>query len=439
MTPIVVKEHDRISSQSFPTLELKEKENYFFPLKNGKNEYDGHSFFEYNISEKCFYASFNIGAQHILNTDLVITPKFENIDFLKMYDQCIKSGIESDSFSKIYNIDLSSPRIKTDAFSSNVLTPLIIVHYLSVLKDITIKGLKKGYVIREENIHKLKGRLEILPNDRKNVQIKRFDKFYCTYQEYSENIPENQILKRALLFSKQVILRIEGHVAYTELLNQLNQTLSYFSNVDEEIQIFAIKNIKINKLYKDYANAISLAKLILQCYDFNITNIEKENYKQSVPPFWVDMSLLYEHYVLGVLKEKYGEQIKYQVSGHSGIADFICLKDKLILDTKYKDSDEKSFEWDNVQQLSGYGRDEKIRNLLKVQENECIKCILIYPEKEKINEEDNKALATIPEFNLKTSLAEIIQNADMQPKSPAKSRFYKDFYRICVELPYREN
>lgn len=438
MNPIVVKEHDIIDSQSFPILELKEKEKYLFPLRNGKNEYDGHNFFEYNIRDKCFYASFNIGAQHILNTDLVITPKFENIDFLKMYDQCIKSGIEADSFSKIYNIDLSSSRIKTDAFSSNVLSPLIIVHYLSVLKNITSKGLKKGYISKEENIHKLKGRLEILSNDRKNVQIKRFDKFYCNYQEYSENIPENKILKRALLFSKQVLLKTEGHAACTELLNQLKQNLSFFSNVDEDIQTWAIKNIKINKLYKDYAEAIRLAKLILQRYDFNITNIEIENDKQLFPPFWIDMSLLYEHYVLGILKEKYGEQIKYQVSGHSGIADFICLQDKLILDTKYKDSELKSFEWDNIQQLSGYGRDEKIRNLLKVEENECIKCVLIYPEKDKMDEENEKSFSSIPEFNLKTSLTEIIHNADMQTKSPAKSRFYKDFYRICVELPYKE-
>ncbi len=439
MRLVVVKEHTIINSQLFPSFELKEKEKYSFPLRNGKNEYDGHSFFEYNIKDKNFYTSFNIGAQHVLDTDLVITPKFENIDFLKMYDQCIKSGIEIDSFSRIYNIDLTSPKIKTDAFSSNVLSPLIVVHYLSVLRNIFPKGLKKGYIRKEENIHKIKGKLKILPNDRKNIQVKRLDKFYCNYQEYSENTLENRLLKKALLFSKQVLSRLEGHTTYTELSKQINQSLSYFTNVDDDIQIWAVKNIKTNKLYKDYSEAIRLAKLILQHYDFNITNIENESEKQSVPPFWIDMSLLYEHYVLGILKEKYGNQIKYQVSGHSGIADFVCLSDKLILDTKYKDSDTKSFEWSNIQQLSGYGRDIKIRNLLKADDNECIKCVLIYPEKEKADEENEKKMSQIPEFNIKTSLAEIINNADNQIKSNAKSKFYKDFYRICIELPYKVN
>ncbi len=47
------------------------------------------------------------------------------------------------------------------------------------------------------------------------------------------------------------------------------------------------------------------------------------------------MPLLYEHYVLGLLREAYGNQIRYQEPGHTGYPDFICYDPLLVMDTKY--------------------------------------------------------------------------------------------------------
>lgn len=427
MKTIVVKEHEDIVNQNFPFLNLKNEDKYIWLLPNENGE--DRIYFAFDINKKLYSASYVIGAQWVLNIPLVVIPKFEEIDFLKMFNYCLIGGITSQRFSEIYDIDLNSEKIQTNVFHTNILSPLIIVHFLSVVRKIISKGLKKGYISKEDNIRTVKGRLNVLVNDRKNIQDKRYDKFVCQFQEYTINIPENRIIKRALLFSKQVICSMDPHSKYIELNHVLTQCLTAFREVDENIQIFAIKNTKVNKLYQDYSDAVRIAKLILRRYDYNIFNTDKDLDKQEVPPFWIDMPLLYEQYVLGKLKEKYGDDILYQESGHIGKPDFLCKKinEKMILDTKYKDSD-RNFAWDNIQQLSGYGRDNSLRKKLSVGDNECVKCVLIYPAK-KQTDEDNTI--EIPVFNGELSIADLLSD------NSSKSLYYKEFYRISISLPQR--
>lgn len=47
-----------------------------------------------------------------------------------------------------------------------------------------------------ENLNKLKGRIDILKNERKNIILKRFDRVFCRFQEYSENTIENRLIKK---------------------------------------------------------------------------------------------------------------------------------------------------------------------------------------------------------------------------------------------------
>ena len=91
------------------------------------------------------------------------------------------------------------------------------------------------------------------------------------------------------------------------------------------------------------------------------------------------MPLLYEHYVLGLLREAYGNQIRYQEPGHTGYPDFICYDPLLVMDTKYipRFKDKTKISSDIIRQLSGYARD---RMLFKDPITEPIPCLVIYPE-----------------------------------------------------------
>lgn len=93
------------------------------------------------------------------------------------------------------------------------------------------------------------------------------------------------------------------------------------------MEIREVNQIKGHKLFNDYQEAIRLAKIILRHFDYNIA--KANNTEGTVPPFVVDMSLLYEHYVYGLLYEAYGNKIAYQYKGITGYPDF-CIFQKIF-------------------------------------------------------------------------------------------------------------
>ena len=326
-----------------------------------------------------YYTTYVIGAQWFDEHEpLVITPKAgcSNIDFLQLFSRCLQAGFELEAFSDIYGIDLEQPRIKAPELQS-VLSPLIAVHFLSVVREVVRGELKKDYIQREENLKKVKGHISVLRHERTNVLRKRPDKVFCRYQEYTVDIPENRLLKKALNFVRQLLQTLPHSESRSSLEHTLNQCLSAFAHVSDEIEVWELKHLKHQKLFRTYSEAIRLAQLILRRYDYSLTKIQRS--EEECPVFWLDMPLLYEHYVLGLLREAYGDQIRYQEAGHTGYPDFICYDPLLVMDTKYipRFKDKTKISSDIIRQLSGYTRD---RELFKKCPTKHIPCLVIYPE-----------------------------------------------------------
>ena len=338
-----------------------------------------------------YYASYKIGAEWIDQKEsLVVTPKrgMENIDFLGMFMTCFSSNLALESFSEIYSINYDKPSIKAPSLQG-VVSPLMMLHFLGVVGR--IKTLKRGYVHHSENLKKVKGHIAILKNERNNILQKRYDRIYCEYDEYSADIPENRLLKKALLFVRRMMQNIgDGHRSYDKINLAIRKSLALFENVSDEVNLKEVSQIKAHKLFKEYAEAIRLAKLILRHFDYSINKVSAN--EEQVVPFVLDMSLLYEHYVYGLLYEAYQNKITYQYSSLTGKPDFLYHSQgfKAILDTKYipKYEDEKKMlDTHVVRQLSGYSRDLKILRYLgyeNVSEEAPlpnVPCVIIYPEK----------------------------------------------------------
>ena len=341
------------------------------PRDEEEAELEGHS--------SGYYASYVIGAQWFDEQEsLVITPKVgcDRIDFLRLFSGCLQSGIEAEALSKIYEIDLNQPPIKAPELQS-VLSPLIIVHFLSVVREVLRAGLKKDYVQREENLKKVKGHIAILRHERTNVLRKRPDKVYCRYQEYSEDIPENRLLKKALIFSRQILSTLPQEASRASLEHALHQCLSAFAHVGDEIEVSELKHFKYQKLFRTYSEAIRLAQIILRRYDYSLTNIESK--EEACPVFWLDMSLLFEHYVLGLLREAYVDKVESQAEGYTGRPDFICQDPMLVMDAKYipRFNGRGKINSYIIRQLSGYARD---RTLFTNPPTQPIRCLVIYPK-----------------------------------------------------------
>lgn len=424
-----MREHERIPYDSFAFQEYwgegmrlpsqnKGLDRWFFQWqwRNSPHENDDTEFDQPFVTESGYYASYVIGAQWFdreKTMPLVVTTKYgcDRIDFLKMFSICFNSGIEAKDFSKIYGIDLDQPRIKAPELRS-VLSPLIVAHFLSVVRVIVKRGLKKDYVQREENLKKVRGHISILRNERLNVLKKRYDKVFCRYQEYSEDTVENRLVKKALKFSWQ-ILQLNGiSESMLPLQHTVQEYMSAFANVGDEIEVWKVKAIKHHKIFKEYDDAIKLAQMILHRYDYSITNITTAE-EEYCPVFWIDMAMLYEYYVLGLLREAYGSKIHYQEHGHTGYPDFVCYSPKVVMDTKYI----PRFEHTNldtyiVRQLSGYSRDKRI---FPTKQESNIPCVVIYPiEDEEENPFRNKPLETF---------------------LSAEDRNIWNFHRISVPLP----
>lgn len=338
---------------------------------------------------------------------VIIKPKIENIDFMQMFSKCFEYSSIIKDFDEIYNINFEEKPIKykdKELIKNSDLDILIAFHFLRTLEVELHNGLKRNFIRREENLKsKIKGKIIFSKHINKNIIRGRENKIYCSYLDYDINCLENRILKRALRICASKIQEIKNSLYF--------YCISFFNEVSDELSISEINNIKLNPLYKRYKLLIKLAIKIIKLKIYKDTCNENE-----APPFWIDMSLLFEKYVYALILENIkGSEIIYQKSYYHNKfkPDFIITgKYNYIADTKYKmQYQNNKINKDDFNQLSGYSRISKIVNEFKKTEKYIPKCLIIYPNKEsndKIDFSDKyKIKGLIRFYKLGISLPEI--------------------------------
>lgn len=335
-----------------------------------------------------FETSYFIGVDWLKSEHcaLMVSPKIEGLNYLQMFMTCFNNPEISGELKRIYKINFDDKPIvlETNPFE---LTPLIVIHFLNVVREIVKKGLKKDYIRIEDNLQsKIKGKIVFSKSLKLNNFKGRTDRNYCNFQEYSIDCFENRLLKKALNFVQFYLNK--HYKTQKNLLNTLNYVFSAFSDVSDDIDLNKIKQFKINALYKEYAEGLRLAKMVLQKFSYSIIETNKKD-DNKIPPFYIDMSLLFELYVYSKLKQEFEKNIIYQAGGKYGDTDFLKLDEKLIIDTKYKPQykKDKYYDIDDIRQLSGYARDNGILKKLKLENiHTVIDCVIIYPDNDsKIN------------------------------------------------------
>ena len=304
-SPIVLEEHKKYEKDDRDELlEFIEKHNV--ELKGNPDGYMDHPHI-LGVNDD-LEASYYIGANWIVKNELaiIVHPKYEDLDFTEMLITALSvdSNRVGEYFSKCYGVDFEVPLIETDE-KLDQLTPLLLIHFISVLEKLTKRGLKKGYLLIEENLKsKIKGRILLPEHLRKNVISTRLDRNYCRYQIYTSDISENRLLKKALSFSELMLNNMMRHNSHKSLIqNRINKLKIAFEDVSEQIEMSQVKNVSSNKLFHDYPEAIRVAKNILKRFDYSISNVSSENHK--TPSFWIDMSRLFEVYVYSKLENEF--------------------------------------------------------------------------------------------------------------------------------------
>ena len=244
------------------------------------------------------------------------------------------------------------------------LLEIFISMFLYELEALVKKGIKSDYVVLEENLNFLKGKLSI------NEQIKRNsvhkERFYVGYSEFLSDIKINRIIKTTLKFLYKKSNSSKNQQKIRELLFIFDEV----SECEDYKNFFT--NFVINRQIKHYEQTLLWCKIFLLGNSFT-------PHKGDDLAFALlfDMNALFESYVGNFIKKSFPSTILQHSEKHLveypksfKLRPDIFLKDKFIADTKWKIIKLKDdISQADLYQLYAYGK-----------KHECDKLYLIYPK-----------------------------------------------------------
>lgn len=312
----------------------------------------------------------------------------EEIDCIRILNDIIIETSNIEHLKDLVTIRFDQPSIRIRQ-KQDLLSIFLITEYLNVLKRITRNGLKKSFYLVEENLKcKLKGKILSSQTICRNVANGRTADNVCKYQIYGTDSAQNRILKKALSFClRQIKTYNSSSFNLSSLAQAAKHIKPYFEGIGDKVCENDIKNFKGNPIFKEYNFAIHLAQLLLHRYGYNITKVGNEEI--STPPYWIDMSKLFELYVFSKFRKIFNEnEITYHPTANHQELDYLLCpqiwKNPYVIDAKYKPyyKDTRLLK-DDAREVAGYARLSKIYELLGL-DNETslpIKCLIVYPDK----------------------------------------------------------
>lgn len=396
--PYSVREHFNDTTELF-----SEKETYYHEFKFSKKKEDGFCAVvkKSPVEAKSFLQTgYYIGVDRFPDTDqcIYVEPKLnknvddENVnlvevDYLKMLFESLVNPELVENLEELFIVKWNEKEIELKS-KDDFLTPFLVVQFLGILKSIVKKGLKKSYYRVEQNLNnRIKGKVLVGKTIKQNHFRQKFLSNVCSYEEFGVNGIENRLLKKTLEFVKPYLHSHSDLMAGKGLKDLFNFVNPAFAQVPSNFDFSELKKIRKNPFYKEYITAVDLAEKILRRFGYNISNSSKKELK-STPPFWIDMSKLFELYVLGKLRNDLKVDIEFQFPGKAGNElDFVIGKgnNTIIADAKYKPW--YKYDWnknmnDDLRQVSGYARLVEVRNYFEIDDNTIPNCLIIYPDLE---------------------------------------------------------
>lgn len=366
------------------------KTYYFKNQKFGKYNSKNNPCFSFD--KEHIKSHYYIGVDWLCETSnraVCISPKLnENgfeTDYLRMLLSCLNDVEASKHIHTIYEIKSEDTPIEIDQ-SLDSLSPLLVIQFLNLVKQLVKKGLKKSYYREEKHLNaRVKGKLLVSQTLKQYTYRNQPLKTICAFDTFGLNHPENQILKTGLLFVQKYLSSYPEYAALAS--NSLQYCLPAFEDVTVPKNSSSLQHFKTSPFFSSYKEAIRLAQLILKRFGHNVRTIEAK--KIQTQPFWINMPLLFELYAFTFLRKAYEDAIHYQYKSNYQELDFLLTLEgkEMVIDTKYKTKYGKGKKDKNdIRQLSGYARMDKVYKELNKPTNEVIDCLIIYPIRDKENQ-----------------------------------------------------
>ena len=241
---------------------------------------------------------------------------------------------------------LDSERVQIS--ESNDFLTVLFQSFIHSVASSTRKGLISGYVNREDSLQVLRGRIDF------SRQVKRspgnYFPFEVTFDDFVDDVPENQILKKALRISLKYGLQNRS------LRNQAQNLLFNFKDVSEISQVPTWNKSRLNS---HYWNALRLAELIIGGNGFHETTGDIQ-----INGFSIDMYKVFEDFVAKQLAERINSSDDLVATQRSLSLDIGGIyrekpdviwyrkgKPFQVLDTKYKQPEGETQQRDSLNDL----------------------------------------------------------------------------------------
>lgn len=281
-------------------------------------------------------------------------------------------------FKNLFYVDTKSPPIELE-HEDNTFILFLVIHYLNLLAKLVKKGLRQGFILTEQDLNgRVRGKINIKGTYQRHISKGIHTKTTCKFHILTQDFLDNQILKAALIQASKFIRFIKFEIS------GLDEVINYLNFVFERVSLRKIldadfSRVKHSPFFPEYKEAIEFARLILK----NLGNDPFSNVSRSkiVQPYIINMPKLYELYVWLKLKGEFNEnKIIYQYNASGDRPDFIIEHENIIIDAKYKYIDKKP-NTDDIAQISRYGRNRKIREIISSNDEKSKepKLVIAYP------------------------------------------------------------
>ncbi len=260
--------------------------------------------------------------------------------------------------------------------------------FLKEMEKLLKKGIKHFYSTVEENQKYLKGRLLFNKNLRNNLVHR--ERFFVQYDEFKSDIPQNRILKSALIYLKirsRSVKNISRIINFLHLFEEVKTSI----NIEKDLQ----KMNGQNRLFTHYDIVLKWAKVFLLNKSFTSY---KGNHLNTAILF--PMEVLFESYVTHRIKQTFPSlEITAQDRKHFLVNDLNLRRDKFrlrpdiviksegmitVADTKWKMINQNlskrnyNISQSDMYQLYAYGKKYQTSN-------ENVQLVLIYPKHVEFN------------------------------------------------------
>jgi len=170
----------------------------------------------------------------------------------------------------------------------------IIPPFASAVRHALRRGVLQGYRIEEDALQTVRGQIRF--GDQIKRRYGRFPPAELRFDEFTEDIPQNQLIKAAL--ARLSHLRIRSDDA-RKALRGFDHALERVRLVEYDAR--RLPDVTYTRLNAHYQSAVELAKLIIRA-----TSIELGHGKHRAVSFMVDMNRVFEDFVIGALREALG-------------------------------------------------------------------------------------------------------------------------------------